>query len=321
MTASTESIPAAKSKGTIAQQEQRLAYKLLAIPIIILIALILFPFLWNIVLSFQSLRLIDLTNLSISDLGFTLDNYARVLGARGFGELLRTTVVYAVFGTILPIVMGLVAALLARDAFPGRQLFRGVMLFPYIAPIVAVTLVWKTMLNAQYGIVNVWLQNIFGMQPISFLSTRSMPVSILGLEIQLPVALTMVILFQGWRYFPFAFLFYLARLQALPEDLYEAGKIDGATLTQRFFKITLPQLGAVTAALFLLRFIWTFNKFDDIFLLTGGAAGTNIITVQIYNYLFGLSNVGAASALSMVLAAILAVLLFIYFRWFYIEEE
>ena len=113
MTASTESIPAAKSKGTIAQQEQRLAYKLLAIPIIILIALILFPFLWNIVLSFQSLRLIDLTNLSISDLGFTLDNYARVLGARGFGELLRTTVVYAVFGTILPIVMGLVAALLA----------------------------------------------------------------------------------------------------------------------------------------------------------------------------------------------------------------
>ncbi|MEZ4771267.1 MAG: sugar ABC transporter permease [Caldilineales bacterium] len=321
MTASTESLPAVKSTGTIAQQEQRLAYKLLAIPIFILVALILLPFVWNIVLSFQSLRLIDLVNLSLSDLSFTLENYARVLGARGFGELLRTTVIYAVFGTFLPIVMGLVAALLARDAFPGRQLFRGVMLFPYIAPIVAVTLVWKTMLNAQYGILNVWLENIFGVQPISWLTTRSMPVNILGLELQVPVALTMVILFQGWRYFPFAFLFYLARLQALPEELYEAGKIDGATLTQRFFKITLPQLGAVTAALFLLRFIWTFNKFEDVFLLTGGASGTNIITVQIYNYLFGLSNVGAASALSMVLAAILAVLLFIYFRWFYIEEE
>jgi len=305
---------------TLAQQEQRQAYRLLAIPILILIILILFPFVWNIVLSFQELRLIDLGDLSLRNLTFTLDNYAKVLGARGSGELLRTTVIYAVFGTILPIVLGLIAALLAREPFRGRQLFRGVLLFPYIAPIVAVTLVWKTMLNAQFGIINVWLQNIFGMQPISFLSTRSLPIEFLGLEFKWPVALTMVILFQGWRYFPFAFLFYLARLQALPEDLYEAGKIDGATLTQRFFRITLPQLGAVTAALVLLRFIWTFNKFDDIFLLTGGAAGTNVITVQIYNYLFGLSNVGAASALSIVLAGILAVLLFVYFRWFYIEE-
>jgi multiple sugar transport system permease protein len=321
MTTTTQSRPAAKGGRTIAQQEQRLAYILLAVPILILIVLILLPFLWNVVLSFQSLRLIDLGNLSLSNLSFTLENYARVLGARNFGELLRTTLIYAVFGTILPIVMGLVAALLARDAFRGRQLFRGVLLFPYIAPIVAVTLVWKTMLNAQYGILNVWLHNLFGIQPISFLTTRSVPINLFGLEIQWPVALTMVILFQGWRYFPFSFLFYLARLQALPEDLYEAAQIDGATLTQRFWKITLPQLVAVTASLVLLRFIWTFNKFDDIFLLTGGAAGTNIITVQIYNYLFGLSNVGAASALSMVLAAILAVMLFVYFRWFFIEEE
>ncbi|HRX02235.1 MAG: sugar ABC transporter permease [Anaerolineae bacterium] len=320
MTTSTGSQPVKGRSRTLAQQEQRQAYRLLAIPILILIILILFPFVWNIVLSFQELRLIDLGDLSLRNLTFTLDNYAKVLGARGFGELLRTTVIYAVFGTILPIVLGLIAALLAREPFRGRQLFRGVLLFPYIAPIVAVTLVWKTMLNAQFGIINVWLQNIFGMQPISFLSTRSLPIEFLGLEFKWPVALTMVILFQGWRYFPFAFLFYLARLQALPEDLYEAGKIDGATLTQRFFRITLPQLGAVTAALVLLRFIWTFNKFDDIFLLTGGAAGTNVITVQIYNYLFGLSNVGAASALSIVLAGILAVLLFVYFRWFYIEE-
>jgi multiple sugar transport system permease protein len=175
-------------------------------------------------------------------------------------------------------------------------------------------------LNAQYGIINVWLNNLFGMQPISFLSTRSVPVEFLGISFDFPVALTMVILFQGWRYFPFSFLFYLARLEALPDDQYEAAKIDGATLTQRFWRITLPQLGAVTAALVVLRFIWTFNKFDDIFLLTGGCCGTQVITVKIYDYLFGLSNVGAASALSMILAAILAVLLFIYFRWFFVEE-
>ncbi len=176
------------------------------------------------------------------------------------------------------------------------------------------------MLNAQHGIFNVWLNDWFGMQPISFLTTRSLPVTFLGIEFDLPVALTMVILFQGWRYFPFSFLFYLARLEALPDDQYEAAEIDGATLTQRFWNITLPQLGAVTAALVLLRFIWTFNKFEDIFLLTGGCCGTQVVTVKIYDYLFGLSNVGAAAALSMVLAAILAVLLFVYFRWFYVQE-
>lgn len=310
-----------RSGPTMAQREQRLAYLLLAVPIVVLVLLIVFPFLWNVVLSFQSIRLIDLASLSLKNLTFTLDNYRLVLGTRGFVELLTTTMIYAIFGTILPIVLGLLAALVARKAFFGRQFFRGMLLFPYVAPIVAVTLVWKTMLNAQYGIANVWLQDFFGVNPISFLTTKSIPIEFLGFSFHFPVALTMVILFQGWRYFPFSFLFYLARLEALPESQYEAAKIDGATLTQRFWRITLPQLGAVTAALVLLRFIWTFNKFDDIFLLTGGCCGTMVITVKIYNYLFGLSNVGAASALSMVLAAILAVLLFIYFRWFFVEEE
>lgn len=309
-----------RSGPSMAQREERLAWLLLAIPIVVLLALIVFPFIWNVILSFQELRLIDLGRMTLADLGFTLDNYRRVLTARGFWPMLRTTLIYSTVGTALPITMGLLAALVARDAFPGRQFFRGILLFPYVAPIVATTLVWRTMLNAQHGIANVWLNEWFGMQPISFLSTRSVPVTLLGIEFDLPVALTMVILFQGWRYFPFAFLFYLARLEALPEDYYEAAKIDGATLTQRFWNITMPQLGAVTAALVVLRFIWTFNKFEDIFLLTGGCCGTQVVTVKIYDYLFGLSNVGAAAALSMVLAAILAVLLFIYFRWFYVEE-
>lgn len=324
-TAATPNKPASNApyeRGgpTMAQREERLAYLLLAIPLVVLLLLIVFPFVWNVILSFQELRLIDLGRMTLADLSFTLDNYVRVLSTRGFWPMLRTTLIYSTVGTALPIVMGLLAAMVARDAFPGRQLFRGMLLIPYVAPIVAATLVWKTMLNAQYGIVNVWLDALFGTQPISFLSTRSVDVTIFGTSFDLPVALTMVILFQGWRYFPFSFLFFLARLEALPEEQYEAAKIDGATLTQRFWNVTLPQLGAVTAALVLLRFIWTFNKFDDIFLLTGGCCGTQAITVKIYDYLFGLSNVGAASALSMVLAAILAVLLYIYFRWFYVQE-
>jgi len=310
-----------RSGPTMAQREQRLAYLLLVVPILVLTLLIVFPFIWNVILSFQEVLLIDLGSLSLRNLSFTLNNYKLVLGTRGFIPLLTTTLIYSVFGTIFPIILGLLAALVARKAFFGRQFFRGMLLFPYVAPIVAATLVWKIMLNAQYGIINVWLQNIFGMAPISFLTTQSVPVEILGFTFRLPVALTTVIFFQAWRYFPFSFLFYLARLEALPESQYEAAKIDGATLTQRFWKITLPQLGAVTGTLVLLRFIWTFNKFDDIFLLTGGCCGTKVITVKIYDYLFGFSNVGAAAALAMVLAAILAVLLFIYFRWFFVEEE
>jgi multiple sugar transport system permease protein len=130
-----------------------------------------------------------------------------------------------------------------------------------------------------------------------------------------------VILFQAWRYFPFAFLFILARIQAVPDELYEAAKVDGAAPSQRLVYITLPQLRAVFGTLFLLRFIWTFNKFEDIFLLNGGAADTEVLPVQIYNWLFARKNVGASSAAALIMAAVLFLLVGIYFKWFLTEEE
>ena len=97
--------------------------------------------------------------------------------------------------------------------------------------------------------------------------------------------------------------------------------VDGATLSQRFWHVTLPQLRSVLSVLFLLRFIWTFNKFDDVFLLTGGAAGTEVITVKIIDWLRGRADVGAAAALGMILAGILVLLLIIYLRYFFEEDE
>ncbi len=305
---------------TLAQQDARLAYALLAVPVLIILALVIFPLIWNLLLSFRDIRLIELRNLNLFGGPFSLENYRQVVTARDFWPLLRTTFIYAFFGTALPILMGLAAAMLARDVFIGRPFFRAVMLIPYIAPVVAVSFVWTIMLNAQYGIVNEWISDLGG-QRIAFLGQRSTEVTIFGWSFDFPVALTAVIFFQGWRYFPFAFLFLLARLQSIPEEQYEAAKVDGATLTQRFRYITMPHLTVVMGTLILLRFIWTFNKFEDVFLLTGGAAGTRILTVQIYEWLFGRSDVGAAAALSIVLALILAVLLFIYFRWFFTEEE
>ncbi len=306
---------------TMRQREQRLAFALVAPAVLIVLGLVLLPVLWNIALSFRELRLIELREFSPLTLDFSLENYEEVVGDRDFLELLRTTLIYAVVGTSVSILLGLWAAMVVQRAFPGRSLVRGLILFPYVVPVVAAALLWRTMLNPQLGILNSWIQSVFNTGSVDFLTSRSFELEVFGLELGLPAAFTMVILFEGWRSFPFAFLFILARLQALPAELYEAAQVDGATTVQSFIYITLPQLRGVFAVLFLLRFIWTFNTFDEIYLLTGGAGGTQVVSVQIFEYLFGRSDIGAASALSIVLAIVLAVLLLLYFRFVPAEES
>ncbi len=296
------------ARSTLRQRTTDLAYGLLLPTFVIVIAIIVFPMLWNLVLAFRPVRLRNLPELELfAFYDLTLDNFNRIFNMRGFGDTLLRTFIYTISGTFLAIFMGLVAALVVKDSFPGRNFVRGFMLFPYIAPIVSVVFVWKLMLNAQYGLVNEFIA-AGGGQRTDFLNTPA-------------TAFTFVILFQGWRYFPFAFLFILARIQAIPDDIYEAAKVDGASPSQRLLYVTLPQLRAVFGTLFLLRFIWTFNKFDDVYLLTGGAANTKLITIEVYDQLFGSRNVGTASAVALVLAAVLIVVVAIYFRWFLREEN
>lgn len=304
---------------TLAQREARLAWLLVTPAVIIVLILVVFPVLWNMLLSLQRVRVRDLQTINFFSLDVSLDNFDRVLGVRDFWETLRTTLAYAFFGTILSMIGGLWAAVVVKKAFIGRSLVRGLMLFPYIAPVIAVTFLWRIMLNPQFGIVNEWIGGV-GIERIDFLGRRSFELGIFGWTLTLPVALASVIVFEAWRYFPFAFLFILARLQAMPSDLEEAAMVDGATISQRFRHVTMPQLRGVLSVLFVLRFIWTFNKFDDIFLLTGGSAGTEVITVKIVDWLRGRADIGSAAALSIVLAAVLLVLLTIYFKWFYEEE-
>lgn len=307
---------------SLAQREARLAYILLVPTFLVVILIVIFPVIWNLWLSFKPISLGDLQSgdlLSAADL--TLRNFQRVISSRNFWPTLRTTIIYATVGTILSILLGLIAALIVRDSFRGRQIFRGFLLVPYIAPIVAMAFLWRIMLNAQFGIVNEFTSNVLGWQRLDYLNQRNLEIQLFGTTIQWPLALSMVILFEAWRYFPFAFLFILARLQALPEDLYEAAAVDGAAPSQRFWYITLPQLRAVLATLFLLRFIWTFNKFEDIYLLNGGVAGTEVITVQIFDLLFGQFQVGRAAALASILAILLGIFLYFYFRYVVVEEE
>jgi ABC-type sugar transport system permease subunit len=262
----------------------------------------------------------DIVYASLNDSGvpgytqlsaLTIGGERYVLGARDaeFYNVLVRTVFYTLISTILAIGLGLVAAIIVRDAFPGRGVFRGFLLFPYIAPVISVAFVWDVLLR-QNGPINA----MFG-------GDRALLQSGSGDFLGLPIPLIMAILFQAWRYFPFAFLFLLARIQAIPDDLYEAAKVDGAAPSQRLLYVTLPQLRAVFGTLFLLRFIWTFNKFDDIYLLTGPIDETRVITIEIFQALFTASDIGQASAIAVVMAIILAIVMLIYFRFFFAEEE
>jgi multiple sugar transport system permease protein len=126
------------------------------------------------------------------------------------------------------------------------------------------------------------------------------------------LALLLVIIIEAWRYFPFAMLMILARLQAVDKTLYEAADVDGANTWHKFRYVTLPELRYVLGAIFLLRLIWTFNKFDDIFLLTGGGFGTNVLPVLTYQFSFRLFDFGKGAATAMILLVILIVFLVIY---------
>jgi multiple sugar transport system permease protein len=306
--------------GSLRRSEARAGLLLISPTVVVVVAVVVLPILWTVMLSFQQLRLIQLRTAGLFG-DYSLANFTEVFTSDGFWDSLQTTLIYSVLGTALAVGLGLVASLALRQSFPGRGAVRALMLLPYVAPVVAVTFVWSVMLNPQFGIINHWGTTLFGWdEPIAFLSQRSAEVSLLGLTIDVPVALLSVILFEMWRSFPFAFLFLTARLQAVPDSLDEAARIDGASPTQRFRHILLPQLMPTIAVLALLRFIWTFNNFDDTYLLTGGGAGTEVVSIRVFNYLVARGDIGAASAQALVLAGVLIVLVTVYFRFAAREE-
>ncbi|MFD6420566.1 MULTISPECIES: sugar ABC transporter permease [unclassified Streptomyces] len=308
---------------TTSSRENRAGLAFVTPTFLVVLVVVILPILWTVLLAFQNAKLVDIQENGLFG-NWTLDNFQQVFGSPGFWSSLGTTLLYTVGATAGSILLGLVAALALRKPFRGRGILRASMLLPYVAPVVAVSFVWEVALSPQYGIVNEWGGKLLGWDdPIAFLSTRSYEVSLLGAHFDIPLALLTVIAFESWRYFPFAFLFMLARLQAVPDSLEEAAEVDGATLSQRFRHILLPQMMPVIALLSVLRFIMTFNKFDDIYLLTGGGSGTDVVAVRVYDFLTSRFDVGAASAQALILALVLMVLLGLYFMFFgkKVQEE
>lgn len=239
---------------------------------------------------------------------FTVANFVRVFDANEFWTVMWATVFYTVFGTVGALVFGLFAALLLNKSFKGQGILRGLYLFPYVAPVIAVAFTWVNLFDPFSGSANALLVQMgVTVETINFFGQR-------------PLALIMVTVFEIWRYFPLSFLFILARMQSIDTDMYEAADMDGASPFQKFWYLSLPMLLGILSVLFLLRFIWTFNKFDDIFLLTGGNAGTRTLTVNVYEQAFAISNIGAGAAVAVVIFGCLLLFSFFFFRFISREE-
>ena len=239
---------------------------------------------------------------------FTLENFAAIFDGDEFWKVLGATLFYTVFGTLGALVMGLFAALLLNHSFRGQGILRGLYLFPYVAPVIAVAFTWILLLDPFSGSLNALLVQMgVTHEAVNFFGQR-------------PLALFTVTAFEIWRYFPLSFLFILARMQSIDTDMYEAADMDGASPFQKFWYLSLPMLLGILSVLFLLRFIWTFNKFDDIFLMTGGNAGTRTLTVNVYEQAFAVSNIGAGAAVAVVIFGALLLFSVLFFKFISREE-
>ena len=244
----------------------------------------------------------------LTNLNFSLVNFIKIFDRDEFFQVLFVTLFYTVFGTIGALLMGLLAALILNVNFRGQGIFRGLFLFPYVAPVIAVAFTWVLLFDPFSGSINALLIQMQVIEtPINFFGKR-------------PLALIMVTVFEIWRYFPLSFLFILARMQSIDNEMYEAAEMDGASPFQKFWYLSIPMLLGILSILFLLRFIWTFNKFDDIFLLTGGNAGTRTLTVNVYEQAFALSNIGAGAAVAVVIFIFLLIFSILFFKFISREE-
>ena len=309
MTIKSKRVKKTAHTSPLRKKEARLAYRYILPTALIVFGLVIFPALYSIYISFHDVGLKNLNDVVHAPY-VGLENYHSVINDFSFkfqdwkntGAIV-TSIVYSLCSTILTVLLGLIAAILLNRPFKGRGLSRSIFLFPYVAPIVSVAFVWRWILDPrQSGVINDLLMKLNVIDtPQAYLSTRGL-------------ALFLVILFEAWRYFPFAMLMILARLQAIDDMLYEAAEVDGANGWQKFKFITLPELKYVLGSSFLLRLIWTFNKFDDIFLLTSGGYGTKVLPILTYEFSFKTFDFGKGAAAAMILFVIVLFFMLLYSR-------
>ena len=272
---------------------------LIAPTVLVFCAVILYPLVSAIYLSLFSIYTPTLAGEWVG-----VDNYSALLASGDFWNAVLNTLIWTVGTLTLQLVCGVAVALLLNQTIVFRSLARSLILFPYFLSTVVAVLVWRWLFNDLYGILN---------HTLLVAGLIDAPVNWLG---EMPNAMISIILVGAWKYFPFVVIAVLARLQSIPEQLYEAATIDGASPFQCFTDITLPQLRDVLVVIVLLRAIWDFKEFDLIYLMTGGGPvkATQTLSLLVYEEAFRLNRMGMASSYAVAMMLVLLGFTLLYLR-------
>lgn len=233
-----------------------------------------------------------------------LDNITAVLSG-DFLRLLGQTMTFTVGTTLLPFIIGFGLALALNTKIKGAKALRGLMLIPWLVPGVVVSFLWMWIFNANYGVLNALLEGLGAIgAPQAWLAHPD-------------TAMVAVIVAKTWQSFPWMMVMLLAGLQTVPPELYEAAEVDGAGVVRRFASITVPHLRGIIGLVILLEFIWNFQHFDIIYVLTGGgpAGSTHTFATAVYDTAFRGFDLGMAGALGLLWMLLLGILVVLYIHF------
>lgn len=234
-----------------------------------------------------------------------LDNFEKVVSDTHFFPAVGNTIVWTVGSVVGEFVVGLGAAILLNRKMRGQGLFRVATFIPWLVPIVVAGMTWEWMLNPDFGIINSMLTGSGAVEsPINFLGDKDW-------------AMATVIFVNVWRSFPYYTISFLAAMQAIPDELYEAAALDGANAWRRFWSVTIPQLRSVALIIVFIHLIWTAVNFDFIWVLTQGGPNyaTMTLPILIYRYSLQQFDVGTASALSTLMFLGTSLIFVVYYRY------
>lgn len=279
---------------------------LLILPALALFAVvILYPLVNSMYIGF-----LDKSLVTPGDEFVGLKNLQRVY-QRDLWLLLKNTLIFTIGATVLPFVIGFAVALILNSAIKGRAFWRGAFLLPWLVPGVIVSFLWLWIFNANYGVLNGLLRSLGLIDSnVNWLGTRS-------------IAMMAVIIAKSWQTFPWIMVMMLAGLQTIPRDLIEAAAIDGANRWDTFWHVTVPQLSGIASVVLLLSFIWNFQHFENIYVMTGGgpAKATTTFSIAVYQTAFQAFDLGRAGAIGIWWMALLSLLVVVYLKFSMSEED
>jgi arabinogalactan oligomer/maltooligosaccharide transport system permease protein len=270
---------------------RRFLLAMLGPSLLLIVAVVAYPFLYNVVLSFSNANLYHIRDWTF----IGADQYAAVFREPRFWSVLGKTLLWTVINVTAHVVIGVFLAVLLHQKFvAGRPWWRVLLILPWALPQYITALTWRGMFNYEYGAVNLLLK-VLHLSPVEWLSAPR-------------EAFAAAIITNVWLGFPFMMVIALGALQSIPEELYEAGDVDGVNAWQKFWHITRPLLMPVMWPAITLGTVWTFNNVNVIWLVSNGgmpADETHILVSYVYKAAFGLYRFGWAAALSMIIFAIL----------------